>query len=212
SVVEVKNVELPTNMQRAIARQAEAERERRAKIIAADGELQAPEKLAPARHPIATQPTTPQLRHLPTMNQISAHGPTTTTLPPPPDALRGPVGRAGARAPAPGRPRPAGPGPGGPAPAAAGRAVSVSARPASDGELAAVYDLRYRVFCLEQGVPEDLERDEQDDGALHLVAVDGGAVIGTCRLVRGEESWCLGRMAGGGGARRGGGGRARPVP
>ena len=73
--------------------------------------------------------------------------------------------------------------------------MSVSARPASDGELPAVYELRYRVFCLEQGVPEDLERDEEDDGALHLVAVDGGAVIGTCRLVRGEESWRLGRMA-----------------
>jgi predicted GNAT family N-acyltransferase len=73
--------------------------------------------------------------------------------------------------------------------------VSVTARPAADAELAAVYELRHRVFCVEQGVPEDLERDEDDGAALHLVAVDEDAVIGTCRLVRGEESWRLGRMA-----------------
>ncbi|HJZ61221.1 MAG TPA: slipin family protein [Miltoncostaeaceae bacterium] len=87
SVVEVKNVELPTNMQRAIARQAEAERERRAKIIAADGELQASEKLAQAGHVIATEPTTLQLRYLQTMNEISAQGATTIIVPLPIDII-----------------------------------------------------------------------------------------------------------------------------
>lgn len=56
--------------------------------------------------------------------------------------------------------------------------------------------LRHRVFCQEQGVPQELERDEHDAAALHLVAVDGrGAVVGTCRLVRRGEAMVLGRMA-----------------
>ena len=100
SVVEVKNVELPTNMQRAIARQAEAERERRAKIIAADGELQASEKLAQAGHVIAAEPTTLQLRYLQTMNEMSAQGSTTIIIPIPIDVLEpfiGARGRAASR-------------------------------------------------------------------------------------------------------------------
>jgi regulator of protease activity HflC (stomatin/prohibitin superfamily) len=87
SVVEVKNVELPTNMQRAIARQAEAERERRAKVIAAEGELQASEKLAQAGHVIALEPTTLQLRYLQTMTEISAQGSTTIIIPLPIDVI-----------------------------------------------------------------------------------------------------------------------------
>ncbi|MGE0027043.1 MAG: slipin family protein [Thermoleophilia bacterium] len=80
SVVEVKDVELPTTMQRAIARQAEAERERRAKIIAADGEYQASEKLAQAAAVIGAQPAALQLRYLQTMNEIGSNERTTTLI------------------------------------------------------------------------------------------------------------------------------------
>ena len=56
--------------------------------------------------------------------------------------------------------------------------------------------LRHRVFCEEQGVPEELERDAHDAGALHLVALDAsGAVVGTCRLVQRGPAMVLGRMA-----------------
>jgi regulator of protease activity HflC (stomatin/prohibitin superfamily) len=72
SVVEVKDVELPQTMQRAIARQAEAERERRAKVIAAEGELQASEKLTQAAKVIAEEPAALQLRYLQTMNEIAS--------------------------------------------------------------------------------------------------------------------------------------------
>src|SRR6185503_19093614 len=74
------DVELPTNMQRAIARQAEAERERRAKIIAADGEYQASEKLSQAAAVISTQPAALQLRYLQTMNEIGSSERTTTLI------------------------------------------------------------------------------------------------------------------------------------
>ena len=80
SVVEVKDVELPTNMQRAIARQAEAERERRAKIIAADGEYQASEKLVQAAAVISTEPAALQLRYLQTMVEIGSNERTTTLI------------------------------------------------------------------------------------------------------------------------------------
>jgi regulator of protease activity HflC (stomatin/prohibitin superfamily) len=80
SVVEVKDVELPTTMQRAIARQAEAERERRAKIIAADGEYQASEKLSQAAAVIGAQPAALQLRYLQTMNEIGSNERTTTLI------------------------------------------------------------------------------------------------------------------------------------
>jgi predicted GNAT family N-acyltransferase len=63
-------------------------------------------------------------------------------------------------------------------------------------ELAAALDLRRRVFCEEQGVPLELERDGRDATALHLVAVDGsGAVVATCRLVRDGDAMMLQRMA-----------------
>lgn len=70
SVVEVKDVELPTSMQRALARQAEAERERRAKIIAADGEFQASEKLSQAANVIAAAPSALSLRYMQTIAEI----------------------------------------------------------------------------------------------------------------------------------------------
>ncbi len=79
-VVEVKDVELPSTMQRAIARQAEAERERRAKIIAADGEFQASEKLSQAASVIRSEPGALQLRYLQTMNEIGSSETTTTLI------------------------------------------------------------------------------------------------------------------------------------
>jgi regulator of protease activity HflC (stomatin/prohibitin superfamily) len=72
SVVEVKDVELPQSMQRALARQAEAERERRAKIIAAEGEFQASEKLSQAARVIASEPAAIQLRYLQTVNEVGS--------------------------------------------------------------------------------------------------------------------------------------------
>ena len=72
STVEVKNVDLPVEMQRAIAKQAEAERERRAKVIHAEGEFQASQKLADAAAIIGTQPSAIQLRFLQTLTEISA--------------------------------------------------------------------------------------------------------------------------------------------
>ncbi|MFC1923802.1 slipin family protein [Chloroflexota bacterium] len=71
STVEVKDVELPTSMQRAMAAQAEAERDRRAKIVHADGEAQAAERLAEAAKIIATQPSAMQLRYLGTLKEIA---------------------------------------------------------------------------------------------------------------------------------------------
>jgi regulator of protease activity HflC (stomatin/prohibitin superfamily) len=71
SAVEVKDVDLPTEMKRAMARQAESERERRAKVIAAEGEFQAAGKLAEAAQVIGTQPATLQLRYLQTLVEIA---------------------------------------------------------------------------------------------------------------------------------------------
>jgi predicted GNAT family N-acyltransferase len=70
-------------------------------------------------------------------------------------------------------------------------------RPAAADELPAILALRHEVFCVEQGVPEELDRDGCDRGALHLVAGAGRRVIGTCRLVGTDrqETWRLGRMA-----------------
>jgi regulator of protease activity HflC (stomatin/prohibitin superfamily) len=79
--VEIRDVGLPVQMQRAMARQAEAERERRAKIIAADGELQASEKLAQAAQVIAASPGAIQLRQLQTMVEISAENRSTVIFP-----------------------------------------------------------------------------------------------------------------------------------
>jgi regulator of protease activity HflC (stomatin/prohibitin superfamily) len=88
STVEVKDVELPQEMQRAIARQAEAERERRAKIIAADGEFQAAEKLGQAAEIISQNPATLQLRYLQTLLEMGVNQNTTIVFPLPIDLLK----------------------------------------------------------------------------------------------------------------------------
>ncbi|MGE0354084.1 MAG: slipin family protein [Gemmatimonadales bacterium] len=81
SAVEVKDVDLPTEMKRAMARQAEAERERRAKVIAAQGELQASQTLAEAAHTLAREPSAIQLRYLQTVTEIAAENNSTTIFP-----------------------------------------------------------------------------------------------------------------------------------
>ena len=88
STVEVKDVELPADMQRAIARQAEAERERRAKIIAADGEFQAAEKLSQAANIISQNPATLQLRYLQTLLDIGVNQNSTIVFPLPLDMVK----------------------------------------------------------------------------------------------------------------------------
>lgn len=88
SNVEVKNIDLPQEMMRAIARQAEAERERRAKVIHAEGELQASEKLAKAAGVLAEEPMSLQLRFLQTLTEIAAEKNSTTIFPVPIDLLK----------------------------------------------------------------------------------------------------------------------------
>ena len=87
SAVEVKDVDLPKEMQRAMARQAEAERERRAKVINAEGELQASEKLTEAARIIGTQPAAIQLRYLQTVTEIASEKNSTTIFPLPIELL-----------------------------------------------------------------------------------------------------------------------------
>jgi regulator of protease activity HflC (stomatin/prohibitin superfamily) len=87
--VEVKDVDLPPEMKRAMARQAEAERERRAKVINAEGELQASEKLAQAARIIGQEPAALQLRYLQTVNEIASENNSTTFFPIPIDLIRG---------------------------------------------------------------------------------------------------------------------------
>jgi regulator of protease activity HflC (stomatin/prohibitin superfamily) len=81
SAVEVKDVDLPDQMKRAMARQAEAERERRAKVIAAQGELQASEALTQAARTLASEPSAIQLRYLQTVTEIAAENNSTTIFP-----------------------------------------------------------------------------------------------------------------------------------
>lgn len=88
-VVEVKHVDLPEQMIRAIARQAEAERERRAKVIHADGELQASAKLTAAAEQLSRQPSSITLRYLQTLTEIGAEKNTTVVFPLPVDLFRG---------------------------------------------------------------------------------------------------------------------------
>jgi len=88
SAVEVKFIDLPQEMQRAMARQAEAEREKRAKIIHAEGELQASEKLAQAAKIIASEPVTIQLRYLQTLTEIGTEKNSTIVFPLPIDFLQ----------------------------------------------------------------------------------------------------------------------------
>ncbi len=88
SHVEVKQIDLPTEMQRAMARQAEAERERRAKVIAAGGELEASEKLGQAAEVMAKNPIALQLRYLQTIQEMSSEHTTNTIIPFPIDIIR----------------------------------------------------------------------------------------------------------------------------
>ncbi len=88
SAVEVKFIDLPQEMQRAMAKQAEAEREKRAKIIHAEGELAASEKLAQAARVIASEPITIQLRYLQTLTEIGTEKNSTIIFPLPIDMLR----------------------------------------------------------------------------------------------------------------------------
>ena len=95
STVEIKDVEIPEAMQRAMARQAEAERERRAKIIGAEGEFQAAEKLASAAAIIGREPSALQLRYLQTLLEVSANQSSTIVFPLPLDLLKPFLERSG---------------------------------------------------------------------------------------------------------------------
>ena len=97
SIVEVSDIEIPENMQRAMARQAEAERERRAKVINAEGEYQASERLRDAAAVMAEQPIAIQLRYLQTLLEIGATNSSTIVFPAPIDLIRPLIERAGPR-------------------------------------------------------------------------------------------------------------------
>jgi regulator of protease activity HflC (stomatin/prohibitin superfamily) len=86
-LAELRNIDLPQDMQRAIARQAEAERDRRAKIIAAEGEFQAAQRLADAAQIMSTNPITLQLRYLQTLAEIATENNSTTIFPLPIDLV-----------------------------------------------------------------------------------------------------------------------------
>lgn len=88
SLVEVKHIDLPEEMKRAMAKQAEAERERRAKVINAEGELQAAQKLVEAAALMGTEPISVQLRYLQTLNQIASENNSTTVFPIPIDLIK----------------------------------------------------------------------------------------------------------------------------
>jgi regulator of protease activity HflC (stomatin/prohibitin superfamily) len=88
SNVEIKHIDLPLDMQRAMARQAEAERERRAKIISAEGEFQASEKLAAAAQMIEAHPAALQMRYLQTLVELGAENSSTIVFPFPMDLMR----------------------------------------------------------------------------------------------------------------------------
>ena len=95
SSVEVKHVDLPSEMQRAMAKQAEAEREKRAKIIHAEGEFQASARLAEAAHELAREPSSMQLRYLQTLTDISAEKNSTLIFPLPVELLQAFINMAG---------------------------------------------------------------------------------------------------------------------
>jgi regulator of protease activity HflC (stomatin/prohibitin superfamily) len=88
TIVEVRSIDLPEEMQRSIARQAEAERERRAKVINAEGEFQAAQKMADAARVLATEPMSLQLRYLQTLREIAAEKNSTTLFPIPIDLVK----------------------------------------------------------------------------------------------------------------------------
>jgi regulator of protease activity HflC (stomatin/prohibitin superfamily) len=107
SMVEVRDVEIPATMQRAMARQAEAERERRAKIIHAEGEFQAAEQLAAAAKVIAAEPAAIQLRYLSTLAEMATEKTSTVVFPLPIDLISAMMNRLAPPAPTP--PAPAAP-------------------------------------------------------------------------------------------------------
>ena len=86
--VEVKQIDLPQEMQRAMAKQAEAERERRSKVIAAEGEFQASQRLADAAKILASEPSALTLRYLQTLREIATENNSTTIFPVPIDLLK----------------------------------------------------------------------------------------------------------------------------
>ena len=88
SAVEVKHIDLPTEMQKAMSRQAEAERERRAKVIHAEGEFQAAEKLSQASNIMSENPITLQLRYLQTLTEMSSKQGSTIVIPLPIDLIK----------------------------------------------------------------------------------------------------------------------------
>ncbi|HVW59184.1 MAG TPA: SPFH domain-containing protein, partial [Puia sp.] len=88
SNVEVKQIDLPQEMQRAMAKQAEAERERRSKVIAAEGEFQASQRLADAASILSEQPSALTLRYLQTLREIATEKNSTTIFPVPIDLLK----------------------------------------------------------------------------------------------------------------------------
>jgi regulator of protease activity HflC (stomatin/prohibitin superfamily) len=134
SAVEVKAIDLPPEMQRAMARQAEAERERRAKIIAAEGEYQAAEKLGMAADVIAVHPSALQLRYLQTLVEISAEKASTTIFPLPIDLLRPFLERGHPQAEPPHVPALAPPQPPATVPQQASRAPVPARGPGGDGD------------------------------------------------------------------------------
>ena len=131
SIVEVKDVELPPTMQRAMARQAEAEREKRAKIIHAEGEFQASQQLAEAAEVIDRNPVTIQLRYLQTLTEIGVEKNTTVVFPLPIDLLGNLMGAGATGDGRRGRPStPVAPRPATPAPIAAPAEMAPPASPA----------------------------------------------------------------------------------
>lgn len=88
SAVEVKNIDLPKEMQRAMAQEAEAERERRSKLISAEGEVQRASRLAEASNTLASSPSALQLAYLQTLNEITSEGKTTVVFPLPMDLIK----------------------------------------------------------------------------------------------------------------------------
>jgi regulator of protease activity HflC (stomatin/prohibitin superfamily) len=97
SNVEVKQIDLPVEMQRAMARQAEAERERRSKVIAAEGELQASQKLSEAAEVMERRPMSLQLRYLQTLNEMSSEKASTIIVPLPMEIIKPFLGESAKR-------------------------------------------------------------------------------------------------------------------
>jgi regulator of protease activity HflC (stomatin/prohibitin superfamily) len=137
TLVEIKDVDLPESMQRAMARQAEAERVRRAKVINAEGEFQASAKLSDAAAVIARHPIAYQLRLLQTMSEVAAEKNSTLVFPFPVELLRYFDRTGGVSVPAPSEPQ------GGPQPAAA-RKVAGAARKVAGAAAKKVAGVRKR--------------------------------------------------------------------